>query len=109
MRKVHETNDWLLTEEIAATEPILVLFDASEGWKQTGTDTAFTAAAAQHEGPARFFRIDVDENPSVAQVYRLKKLPSVILFLEGKELSRRAGELQARDILDLLARKPKGA
>ena len=59
MTKVRETNDWLLTEEIAAPDvPVLVLFEGLDG-RRSEAGTAFFAAAAQHAGPARFFRAGV--------------------------------------------------
>jgi thioredoxin-like negative regulator of GroEL len=107
--KVRETNDWLLTEEIAVPDvPVLVLFDAIEGPKRSETDVAFLAAAARHSGPARFFRVNVDENPSVEETYQLRKLPTLLLFIEGKEIARKSGAVGDKAILEMLTRKQKG-
>jgi thioredoxin-like negative regulator of GroEL len=109
MSKVRETNDWLLPEELAAVmdTPILVLFDDTEGFKENAMGHSFIAVAARHEGAARFFRVDVDENPCVIERYKLKRLPTVTLFVDGKELARRSGIHGDQAILDLLARKQK--
>ena len=109
MSKVRETNDWLLTEEIAAPDvPVLVMFEAIDG-QRSDARVAFFSAAAQHGGPARFFRVSVDENPSVVETYQLRKLPSFVLFIEGKEISRKTGTPGDKAILEMLARKQRGA
>jgi thioredoxin-like negative regulator of GroEL len=110
MSKVRETNDWLLPEELAMgppETPILVLFDESEGFKDNAMDLAFLSVALQHAGPARFFRLNIDENPSVVERYKLKRLPTVALYVDGKELGRRSGIHGDQAIHDLLARKQK--
>lgn len=109
MSKVRETNDWLLTEEIAGPDvPVLVLFEGLDG-RRSEAGAAFFAAAAQHAGPARFFRVNVDENPSVAETYQLRKLPAFVLFIEGKEIARKTGAQGDKAILEMLARKQRGA
>jgi thioredoxin 1 len=105
--KVRETNDFLLPEEIAAAGPVLVLFDVTEGFKENAMAQAFLSVAQQHDGAARFFRVNIDENPSVAEAYKLKRVPTVAVFADGKELGRRSGIQGDQAILDLLARKTK--
>lgn len=99
---MRETNDWLLVEWVAGPDPVLVLFDESRPM-----DAGFLSAALQHEGPVRFYRVNVDENPSVMETYHLKKHPTVLLFVGGKEVGRRTGLLDGRSILELLTRKTK--
>lgn len=103
--KVRETNDWLLPEELAAAGPgpLLLLFDLTEGLRDVA---AFEFAAERHEG-VRFLKINVDENPSVLKRHRVRKLPSVVLFIEGREAGRRSGPLGDQDISDLLAKKQR--
>ena len=108
MSKVRETNDWLLPEELAAKDvPILVLFDETEGFRENAMDLSFLAVAALYEGPARFFKVNVDENPSVIERFRIKKLPTVALYVDEKELGRRTGIIGDQAIIDLLSRKQK--
>lgn len=106
MRRVRETNDWLLPEELAASggAPLLVLFDQTEG---CGDIAAFEFAAERHEGPGRFLKVNVDENPSVLKLYRVRKLPTVVLYLDGVEAGRRTGPLSDQDVTDLLAKKQR--
>jgi thioredoxin-like negative regulator of GroEL len=107
--KVRETNDWLLTEEIAVPDvPVLVMFEGVDG-PRSDARLSFFSAAAQHAGPARFFHVNVDENPSVVDAYQLKKLPCVVLFMESKEIARKTGAPADKAILEMLARKQRGA
>ena len=108
MTKVRDINDWLLPEELALPgAAVLVLFVSTEGWRQDATDSAFLAAASQHGGPVRFFRINTDENPSVLKEHRVKTLPTLVLFVEGQEAARRSGPIGDRAIGELIARKEK--
>ena len=90
-----------------AETPILVLFDETEGFRENAMALSFLAVAALHEGPARFFKVNVDENPSVIERYKIKKLPTVALFVGEKELGRRTGIIGDQAIIDLLSRKQK--
>lgn len=106
MSRVRETNDWLLPEELAASggAPLLVLFDLTEGLRETA---AYALAAERHEGPARFLKLNVDENPSVLKHYRVRKLPTLVLYLGGVEAGRRSGLLGDQDVSDLLAKSAR--
>jgi hypothetical protein len=103
--KVRETNDWLLPEELAAADPapLLLLFDQTEGLRDVA---AFEFAAERHEG-VRFLKINVDENPSVLKRYHVRRLPTIVLYVGGREAGRRGGALGDQDISDLLAKKQR--
>lgn len=110
MTKVRDINDWLLPEELALPgTPVLVLFASTEGWRKDATDLAFLSAASQHGGPVRFFRINVDENPSVLKDHRVRTLPTMVLYVEGQETARRTGPMGDRAIGEMIARKEKSS
>lgn len=42
--------------------------------------------------------IDIDKNPTVASYYRVKGVPTFILFKKGKELWRRSGLISGKEL-----------
>lgn len=49
------------------------------------------AVAEQYEGAARLVKLNVDDNPSVVQRYRVQAIPTLILFQDGEEKDRIIG------------------
>ena len=49
------------------------------------------ALAEQYEGRARVVKLNVDENSAVSQRYGIKGIPTLILFVNGKEEERVVG------------------
>jgi thioredoxin 1 len=58
--------------------------------------------AEQYAKSTRVVRLNVDENPTVAQRYSIRGIPTLILFQEGEEKERIVGvvsrEMVARTI-----------
>jgi thioredoxin len=53
---------------------------------------AFEAAAKGAAG-VKFAKVNVDENPEVAQQYGVRGIPTVVFFKDGKEVNRFVGAL----------------
>jgi len=52
---------------------------------------ALEAAAEELDGNAKVFKINVDENPSVSPRFKVRGIPTVIVFKDGREGSRLVG------------------
>jgi thioredoxin 2 len=52
---------------------------------------AFAHAAGRLEPHARLAKIDVDAAPVVAQRYAIRSIPTLVLFLDGREVARQSG------------------
>jgi len=48
----------------------------------------FEECAKEYEGKIRFFESNIDGNPDLAEQLGISKVPTVVLFLNGKELKR---------------------
>jgi len=47
-------------------------------------------------------KIDIDENPNAATTYNVQKLPTMILFKNGKEVNRLPGVHSKQKIVDFI-------
>jgi thioredoxin 1 len=56
------------------------------------------AVAEQYEGAARLVKLNVDDNPSVVQRYRVQAIPTLILFQDGEEKDRIIGAVSKETI-----------
>jgi thioredoxin 1 len=56
------------------------------------------AVAEQYGDTASVVKLNVDDNPSTAQRYGIKGIPTLILFREGKEVERVVGATSKESI-----------
>jgi thioredoxin 1 len=47
--------------------------------------------AKEYEGKIKVGKLNVDENPKIAQKYGILSIPTVVIFKEGKEVKRQVG------------------
>ena len=80
---------------------IPVLADFSAEWCAPCHALApiFQEAAAALEPEVRLIKVDVDNVPSLADRYMIRGVPTLILFLHGKELDRFSGLMTLHQLL----------
>lgn len=83
------------TEVLQAQTPVLVDFWAT--WCGPCRRQAPVLEDLGKEGYV-IGKIDVDENPGLAQKYRIMSIPTLVVFKNGEEVKRMVG-LQSRDTL----------
>ena len=106
--QIREINDNSFEEEVLQSEqPVLVDFWAAWCAPCRMMNPTVEAVAAEYEGSARVFKLNVDENPESAQRYGIKGIPTMILFREGREEERVVGAT-SRDALSRLIGKHVG-
>jgi thioredoxin-like negative regulator of GroEL len=107
---VRDVNDWMLDRELVRPgAPVLVLYHGLDRDGTRPARAAFRTAARRHVGSARFLQLNVNENPSVMERRRVRALPIVVGYAEGRETARRRLPLDADAVLDLLSAKPEEA
>ena len=60
------------------------------------------AVAQQFSETANVVKLNVDDNPSTAQRYGIKGIPTLILFREGKEVERVVGATSKESITRMM-------
>ncbi|WP_242527141.1 thioredoxin [Ktedonosporobacter rubrisoli] len=82
--------------------PVIVDFTAQWCPPCHALSPVFARLSEEYIGKLRFAKMDVDEQPDVPIALRVQAMPTLILFRDGKEVSRVVGPHPARlkQILD---------
>ena len=100
---VKEVSDSSFEREVlGAARPVLVDFWAE--WCAPCRMLAPTVAAVaeQYGENASVVKLNVDDNPSTAQRYGIKGIPTLILFRDGKEVERVVGATSRESITRMI-------
>lgn len=60
---------------------------------------AYAQAARELEPAVRLAKLDTEAEPEIAARYSIRSIPTMILFRQGREVSRISGALPAADIV----------
>ena len=60
---------------------------------------AYERAAAELEPDCRLLKVNTEEEQSLAARYGIRSIPTLMLFMHGREIARRAGASDARGIV----------
>lgn len=85
-------------EVLKAAEPVMVDFFAAWCGPCKMMAPVIEELASQYEGKAKIGKLDVDANADIAARYGVMTIPTIILFKDGKEVSKTIG-VQSRDTL----------
>ena len=69
------------------------------------------ALGEQYQGRAKVGKLNVDENPEVAERYRIASIPTLLVFRAGQLVDQRVGAIPQQEIAGLIERQliPEGA
>ena len=65
----------------------------------------FERAAAAIEPEARLVKVNVDEEPALAERFAVRSIPTLVLAYQGRELGRTAGARSAAQLVEWLQRE----
>jgi thioredoxin 1 len=78
---------------LASSKPVLVEFYADWCGPCRSVGPEVDKLAVELRGRAEVVRLNVDENPELAQKYRVQGIPCFIAFKNGRETGRQSGAI----------------
>ena len=92
------TDENFESEVLKADLPVLVDFYADWCGPCQMLRPIIEELSEEFQGKAKIAKINVDEAPKTAEKYGIMSIPTVILFKEGKEVTRQMG-LTTKEVL----------
>lgn len=84
---------------INGDKPVLVDFFATWCGPCKAMSPTVEAVGKEMIGQARVLKIDVDKNESVANLYRIQSVPTLIIFKKGEVVWRTSGVMEKNALL----------
>ena len=94
--------DWQ-AKVLDANEPVLVDFFATWCGPCKMMAPVIDEVATEKAGEVSVYKIDIDENPEIAQQYGVMSIPTFIAFKNGEPAAKTLGAQPKEKILELLA------
>lgn len=98
---LHVKEDTFEKEVLQSTLPALVDFSAVWCGPCQMMGPVMEKLAAEYQGKAKIAKIDIDQEPSLAEKYRIMSVPSFVFFKDGKVAETVTGVVPA----EFLAKK----
>jgi thioredoxin 1 len=88
-------------EVLQSSEPVVVDFFAEWCGPCKAMAPALEAVATELKGKVKVVKIDVDQNPQTTEKYRIRAMPTLMVFKDGKVAEERVGALvQKKQLTD---------
>ena len=94
--------DWQ-EKVLGASEPVLVDFFATWCGPCKMMAPVIDEVAAEKAGSISVYKIDIDDNPDIAQQYGVMSIPTFIVFKNGQPAAKTLGAQPKDKILEMFA------
>jgi thioredoxin 1 len=87
-------------EVLLSSEPVFVDFFAEWCGPCKAMAPALEQVASDMQGKLKVVKLDVDQNPTVTQQYRIQAMPTLMIFKNGQVAAQRVGALVQKKQLE---------
>ena len=94
------TDDTFQQEVLEATEPVLVDFGAAWCGPCRTLEPVVEELAREYDGRIEVRKADYDDVQKIATEYRIRSLPTVLFFKDGKETDRLVGAVPKKRLVE---------
>lgn len=104
-KNVHSVNDLNFDTEVLTSDlPVLVDFTATWCGPCKRVAPLVDQLADEYEGRFKVAKVDVDEAPNVATKYRIRSVPSLMVFKGGEVVATQLGAVPKNIIAQMMDR-----
>ena len=96
------TADNFDAEVINSTHPVLVDFWAEWSGPCRQISPTIDVVASEYQGKAVIGKVNVDHLPTIASQYGIRRIPSLLVFSNGKVQQLIVGAVEKRELTDAL-------
>lgn len=104
MSIINITQDNFAAEVLQSPVPVLLDFWATWCGYCTMVSPVIDEVASEQEGALKVGKINIDEQPSLAQQFAVSTIPTLMVFKGGQMTAREVGAMPKEAILDMLKR-----
>ena len=101
-KSVVEITDANYDEVVRSQSVVLLLFWAEWSAPDRPMLRIIDVVAVEYSGRATIAKVDVDENPAVAERFSIKAIPTVVILKDGSEQERIVGAISKKKVNELL-------
>jgi thioredoxin 1 len=89
---------------LQSPQPVLVTFWAPWAAPARAVAPALVELARDYEGRVRFAKLNVDDNPTIPQRFRVEGVPAMIVFVRGRNVGGVVGAVPKARIAEAIDR-----
>ena len=101
MEMLHVKSDTFQKEEMESKVPVLVDFFATWCMPCRMMSQILEEVDRELDGKGKIVKVDVDQNENLARKFGVMSIPTLVLFKDGKMVSKNVGVMQKNDCLNL--------
>ena len=98
----NETDQTFKENVLTHERPALVDFWASWCGPCKALSPVIDSIAQDFENEISVFKVNVDDNPNLARTYNIHSIPTMILFIDGKERKRIVGSVSKSTLAEFV-------
>jgi len=100
-----DVNDANFDQEVVKSDlPVLVDFWAAWCGPCRAIAPVVEQVAEEYDGKLKVAKLNVDQNPQVATEYRIRSIPSLLLFKDGQVAGQLVGAVPKNRLVDFVSR-----
>lgn len=101
--EVQSTSDKTFEKDVlAAKEPVLVDFYATWCPPCKHMSPIVDEVAGEFAGKAKVLKVDIDQNPMLAQGLGIESIPTLVVFKDGKPVAANTGAMPKAELVSML-------
>lgn len=101
-KELEIVNDFVFSMVLESTKPVVIDFYTDWCGPCKDIEPYLEKLGFELEGKVDFVRVDIEKNPSIANQYGVKSIPTIMIFSNGEVKDFSVGTLAVKDLKEKL-------